>query len=181
MCHVSLFSSFFFFSGQRGEAYRQRVCYQRGLPRLVISGTAWSFMPLDKYEIIMFIVRFILIPQNLESLAHVSLCPPLDRQKKLARPSLEPPIFSFSKVPIQKLFYECLRFRDCWSLPIQHKLGLKPPKGTVPLRLVCNIDTLPMDSMPLPLWCGSLEAFEVKDIGWLVTASRCCRHSPSTS
>ena len=32
-CQVSLF--FFFFFGQGGEAYRWRVCYQRGLPRLV--------------------------------------------------------------------------------------------------------------------------------------------------
>ena len=37
-CHVShvtchFFSPFFF--GQSGEAYRWRVCYQRGLPRLV--------------------------------------------------------------------------------------------------------------------------------------------------
>ena len=31
-CHVSLF---FFFFGLSGEAYRWRVCYQRGLPRLV--------------------------------------------------------------------------------------------------------------------------------------------------
>ena len=33
MSHVTIFSSSFF--GQRGEAYRWRVCYQRGLPRLV--------------------------------------------------------------------------------------------------------------------------------------------------
>ena len=36
-CHVShviIFSSSF--SGQSGEAYRWRVCYQRGLPRLVL-------------------------------------------------------------------------------------------------------------------------------------------------
>ena len=41
MCHVShvtyinIFIYFIFF-GQRGEAYRWRVCYQRGLPRLVL-------------------------------------------------------------------------------------------------------------------------------------------------
>ena len=36
-CHVSQFFSlfFYFFFGQCGEAYRWRVCYQRGLPRLV--------------------------------------------------------------------------------------------------------------------------------------------------
>ena len=38
-CHVSrvtchIFFSFFF--RQSGEAYRWRVCYQRGLPRLVL-------------------------------------------------------------------------------------------------------------------------------------------------
>ena len=39
MCHVlhvmSHMSHFFFFLGQLGEVYRWRVCYQRGLPRLV--------------------------------------------------------------------------------------------------------------------------------------------------
>ena len=43
-CHMSRVTShmshfffffFFFFFGQSGEAYRWRVCYQRGLPRLV--------------------------------------------------------------------------------------------------------------------------------------------------
>ena len=39
-CHVSHVTIFFlfiiiFFFGQFGEAYRWRVCYQRGLPRLV--------------------------------------------------------------------------------------------------------------------------------------------------
>ena len=33
-CHMSQFFFYFFF-GQSGEAYRWRVCYQRGLPRLV--------------------------------------------------------------------------------------------------------------------------------------------------
>ena len=40
MCHVSRVTChvshvIFLFYGQRGEAYRWRVCYQRGLPRLV--------------------------------------------------------------------------------------------------------------------------------------------------
>ena len=39
-CHVSrgvtCHMSHFFFFGQSGEAYRWRVCYQQGLPRLVI-------------------------------------------------------------------------------------------------------------------------------------------------
>ena len=40
MCHVSgvtchLSHVTFFGGGQSGEAYRLRVCYQRGLPRLV--------------------------------------------------------------------------------------------------------------------------------------------------
>ena len=37
-CHVSNVTChfFFFFFGQSGEAYRWRVCYQRGLPRLVL-------------------------------------------------------------------------------------------------------------------------------------------------
>ena len=38
-CHVSHVTDhfiYFFFFGQSGEAYRLRVCYQRGLPRLVI-------------------------------------------------------------------------------------------------------------------------------------------------
>ena len=78
-------------------------------------------------------------------------------KKKLAIPSLEPPILSASKVPIQRLFYECLRFENCWSIPIRHKLCLKPLKVTVPLWFfLCNSATLPMDSMTLPLWCGSL-------------------------
>ena len=45
MCHMSrvtchnvhvIFFFFLLFSGQSGEAYRWRVCYQRGLPRLVL-------------------------------------------------------------------------------------------------------------------------------------------------
>ena len=52
MCHVSrvmcqvshvTFIYFIFFFGQSGEAYRLRVCYQRGLPRLV-------FMIGDKFK-----------------------------------------------------------------------------------------------------------------------------------
>ena len=40
MCHMShvtfhMSHVAFFFFGQSGEAYRWRVCYQRGLPRLV--------------------------------------------------------------------------------------------------------------------------------------------------
>ena len=36
MCHMS--HVIFFFFRQSGEAYRWRVCYQRGLPRLVTQG-----------------------------------------------------------------------------------------------------------------------------------------------
>ena len=53
MCHVSHVTFFFFFfSGRSGEAYRWRVCYQRGLPRLVIhfiglySLLLWIFAPV---------------------------------------------------------------------------------------------------------------------------------------
>ena len=35
MCHMSPF--FFLFFGQSGKAYWSRVCYQRGLPRLVFT------------------------------------------------------------------------------------------------------------------------------------------------
>ena len=35
LCHVSFF--LFFFFRQSGEAYQWRVCYQRGLPRLVLT------------------------------------------------------------------------------------------------------------------------------------------------
>ena len=40
MCHISrvtchMYFIFILFFGQSGEAYRWRVCYQRGLPRLV--------------------------------------------------------------------------------------------------------------------------------------------------
>ena len=37
MCQIFLFFFFFFFFGQSGEASQGRVCYQRGLPRLVYS------------------------------------------------------------------------------------------------------------------------------------------------
>ena len=35
MCHMPILLFIYFFLGQLGEAYRWRVCYQRGLPRLV--------------------------------------------------------------------------------------------------------------------------------------------------
>ena len=35
MCHMYLF--FLFFFGQNGESYWELVCYQRGLPRLVLN------------------------------------------------------------------------------------------------------------------------------------------------
>ena len=35
MCHMSHDTFFSFFFGQSGKAYRWRVCYQQGLPRLV--------------------------------------------------------------------------------------------------------------------------------------------------
>ena len=39
-CHVShVIFLFYFLGGQSGEAYRWRVCYQRGLPRLVKTET----------------------------------------------------------------------------------------------------------------------------------------------
>ena len=43
-CHMSIFFIFLFFFGQSGQAYRWRVCYQRGLPRLVIYilGSSWN-------------------------------------------------------------------------------------------------------------------------------------------
>ena len=43
-CHVShvMFLFFLFFFGQSGEAYRWRVCYQRGLPRLVSLLPGWG-------------------------------------------------------------------------------------------------------------------------------------------
>ena len=46
-CHVSgvtchMYFLFFFFFGQSGEAYRWRVCYQRGLPRLVLDASVIS-------------------------------------------------------------------------------------------------------------------------------------------
>ena len=46
ICHVSRItcpmSHVFFFYGQTGEAYRWRVCYQRGLPRLVHKAEGWG-------------------------------------------------------------------------------------------------------------------------------------------
>ena len=36
MCHMSRVTCHIFFFGQSGEAYWWRVCYQRGLPRLVL-------------------------------------------------------------------------------------------------------------------------------------------------
>ena len=47
-CHVSVFFFFFFFFfGKSGEDYRWRVCYQRGLPRLV---SIHSYMSLPCYS-----------------------------------------------------------------------------------------------------------------------------------
>ena len=47
MCHVSLVTCHMshvtlFFFGQSGEAYCWRVCYQRGLPRLVLDKVQYS-------------------------------------------------------------------------------------------------------------------------------------------
>ena len=43
-CHMShLFIYFIFFFGQSCGAYRWRVCYQRGLPRLVYHGGRLPF------------------------------------------------------------------------------------------------------------------------------------------
>ena len=42
-CHMSHFFYFYFFFGQNGEAYRWRVCYQRGLPRLVCTDCRVNF------------------------------------------------------------------------------------------------------------------------------------------
>ena len=36
-CHISHVTCHIFFFWQSGEAYRWRVCYQRGLPRLVLT------------------------------------------------------------------------------------------------------------------------------------------------
>ena len=55
-CHMSLFSSSFFtsfFFGKSGEAYRWRVCYQRGLPRLVFTRSFY----IKKKILIMAIYR----------------------------------------------------------------------------------------------------------------------------
>ena len=41
-CHMSRFIYLFFFFRKIGEAYRWRVCYQRGLPRLVLHGVSDS-------------------------------------------------------------------------------------------------------------------------------------------
>ena len=42
-CHISCVTCFFcFFFGQSGEAKRERVCYQRGLPRLVFTKHKYS-------------------------------------------------------------------------------------------------------------------------------------------
>ena len=51
-CHMEFFLIFFlifflfFLFGQSGEVYRWRVCYQRGLPRLVFRCIELSGMPL---------------------------------------------------------------------------------------------------------------------------------------
>ena len=44
MCHdlLHVFFLFFISFGQSGEVYRWRVCYQRGLPRLLYK-TLWGF------------------------------------------------------------------------------------------------------------------------------------------
>ena len=44
-CHVSHVTIFLGGGGQGGEAYRRRVCYQRGLPRLYFFSDHFSPMP----------------------------------------------------------------------------------------------------------------------------------------
>ena len=39
-CHMLFLFIYLFFFGQSGEAYWWRVCYQRGLPRLVYENKA---------------------------------------------------------------------------------------------------------------------------------------------
>ena len=46
MCHMSHVTCHLFiylFFGQTGEAYRWRVCYQRGLPRLVFLDDTFNY------------------------------------------------------------------------------------------------------------------------------------------
>ena len=52
-CHMSCVTCHFFssFFGQSGEAYWWRVCYQRGLPRLVFTYTVYlSYYQMYPYE-----------------------------------------------------------------------------------------------------------------------------------
>ena len=52
MCHMSRVTFFFFF-GQSGEAYLWRVCYQRGLPRLVFRKVPLKFMTISRIHALM--------------------------------------------------------------------------------------------------------------------------------
>ena len=51
-CHTSHFFYYLFFFGQSGEAYRWRVCYQRGLPRLVLVSISFTlfFKSADQFD-----------------------------------------------------------------------------------------------------------------------------------
>ena len=60
-CHMSHVTIFVLFFGQSGEADRGRVCYQRGLPRLVFLSAAkeklffyviWFFVQYVMYEVL---------------------------------------------------------------------------------------------------------------------------------
>ena len=71
-CHMSHITIFFFFFGQRGEAYWWRVCYQRGLPRLVFK----AFMNISSKQLHSQTIRAEILREGspFPNLSHVMFC-----------------------------------------------------------------------------------------------------------
>ena len=101
----------------------------------------------------MFIVRFIFISQNLEGLAHLSLCPPLDWQQ-YSRPSLGTPFLSAPIVTIQIL---SMNTEDLRTVnPFQSKIN--SVSNLLKWQFLCIL------CCSATLHMKNLEAFEVGNI-----------------
>ena len=87
-CHMSSVTFFFFlFFGQSGEAYRLRVCYQRGLPRLVSIWTHWflSFCFQSTISVTKHVKRTTLVNNAIWKCIRYQYCP---KQSEVVRVSV---------------------------------------------------------------------------------------------